>query len=265
MPCSICNDKFLLTQKDLLDGKICRSCLKKLPEVVLDSEYPLNKITVQDIEKIINWKNNKECIYRKEFTKTTGYGRLKIDSLHGYLAICNEDELEDGCFYDDSGMVMDLTRIKNISFDMLVGKATAEKVEVMVVVSISLIDFPVDIINIPIKKDFASVNVSDGRTVRFSLPYGAQIISDEVIRINHSLVENAEFRMKCKFIDELDLAKAMGLFMVENEFNEKEIKQTRKRLLKAFHPDEGICEEKYAQKIGDAYAVLLNYLKEKDV
>lgn len=261
MSCVICKEKFIPMSKELSDGKICKSCLKKIPYAFVDSEYPLYKISTKEINELISWKENKEKIYRNSFFKTSGYGRLQLDSLHGYIALCDKDELDDGSFYDDRGTVFDLTRIKRISFDMMVDRATETKIDVIVTVSISSYDLPVELLNIPVKEDQASVIMNDGGMVKYTLPSGAQMIQSEIYRINKELVEDAELRMKHELVEGIDFAKAMGLFMVDEKYTEDEIKQTRKKLLKVFHPDEGERNGIYAQKIGEAYDILINHLK----
>ena len=57
-----------------------------------------------------------------------------------------------------------------------------------------------------------------------------------------------------------DLDKAMALFMIDDikDITEEALRKQRNTLIKAYHPDEGIDNDTYAQKINDAYNLLKN-------
>ena len=59
------------------------------------------------------------------------------------------------------------------------------------------------------------------------------------------------------------LQKALALFMFDslNDVTAESLKAQRNRLIKSFHPDTGSEDDnKYAQKINEAYMILLDYV-----
>ena len=61
-----------------------------------------------------------------------------------------------------------------------------------------------------------------------------------------------------------DLQQAMTLFMIDRleDLTLERIRMQRNRLIKAFHPDRGdVLDDTYAQKINNAYEILIKYAK----
>lgn len=269
MNCAVCGEKSLLFGGSILDGKVCKKCLKKLPTCFVENDAEedsfFKRLTSEQLKKLIDYQEEKEPELRSRFCKSECYGNVFVDSMNAIVALCNPEEETNGELEEGSAFLIDASHISKVSFSMTDIKANANSVLVLVTVSFEISDLSFPIRNIFVKEDNATVLFSENGVVQYSLPYGAQIIRDEIVRINRESVEDYEYwRSRASSApsgDELEYVKAAALFMIDDEYTEKDLKKIRNGLIKVFHPDGGEFNEEYAQKIGKAYDVLLNRIK----
>lgn len=77
---------------------------------------------------------------------------------------------------------------------------------------------------------------------------------------NKSSYSNGEFYND----SQIELIKAMGLYMLDDlNVTEAELKSTRKKLIKTFHPDEGETMENFSQRVNSSYDLLKKHIKKK--
>lgn len=263
MDCSLCGCKLSIKSYKIKEGKICKKCFKSIPNMLANIDNYVDNLTIEELRNLIIWSEQIESKYRKEFVKTQAYGLLKIDSLHGLVAICEDDDLEDGSFYDYNGIVFNLALIERITFDMKVIKAIENRVNVEITMSLRSEEIG-EFLNLEIKRDIASINFIEGNSVRFSLPVGCQIIWDEIVRLNNEYINDLEKKSKIGYLKNDDYVLACGTFFIlpSEEYTESEIKKIRNKLMKTFHPDEGENNQIYAQRITEAYNILCKKLNE---
>ena len=60
---------------------------------------------------------------------------------------------------------------------------------------------------------------------------------------------------------DIDYFKAKSLFMVEDDYDEEEIKIIRKKMMKIYHPDNGETDTKKSETINRYYDILMERLK----
>lgn len=269
MHCSICNKNIgLLASGRCRDGRICKDCWNSIPDAFLLPEDDVSSFSSAEIQELINYKKKEELL-RPKFICTSSYGDFHLDSHHGLLYIGKSTELNNGLLNSSYGTVFDLRYLKSVSMSMDTIKITETQVDVFVKGSITSSILSRDLINIPLREDTA-FSILDGDHVKFYLPYGASIMLNEIIRTNHALIDALIYEekigtMEGSFSNISDINRAKCLYMVHGDYTEQEIKKTRNKLVKAFHPDEGEEDSSKAEEIISCYDLLLLNLKNKKV
>lgn len=64
-------------------------------------------------------------------------------------------------------------------------------------------------------------------------------------------------KMPKKEVKQLSYQEAKNIYMFDDSYTLEELKKQKRRLIKAFHPDNADGDKAYAQKIVEAYEVLL--------
>lgn len=256
MACSICNGSVgLIAAGRCKDGKICKHCWDNIPKAFLLPEEDVSQLTKESISELIKYKD-KEAELKDRYIESSEYGSIHIDAHHGVLCICNPGEKE-----DVEGTYFDMLNLKEISMSMDVKESSREQVLVSVKASLTFHDLSAELINVPVCDDFCFVETITGNNITFSLPYKAKIMLSEIIRINRELIDAKIFQMKVDVSEEAELQRAKGLFMIRRDYTESEIKKTRNKLIKAFHPDEGEDLDEKAKEITKAYDLLKKNLR----
>lgn len=254
MQCDICGKQiFVGKQKNLKNGRICKGCMERLPYVYKETPEALKLVSIEEYKDLVIWeeKQNKE-----ECRPSTSYGRLHLDPLNGYIMLGYNDIPEENT-------IINLADVRKIAVHMVNEKSIRENINVNVELSLSVEGLP-DIKDFYLKNDNAMVSVNDGHYIEYTLPYGAQMIQDEIIRINHKIIDDAVYNMSHSLAGEdTEYIMALGLFMVnDGEYTLKQIKQMRNKLMKTFHPDEGEKDTFYSEKIMSAYELLAERIAE---
>ena len=249
MLCSICHKNIgMFASGKCADGKICKSCWNSIPEAFLLPEVDVSQLTSDKINALIEYRSEQEPPLRERFITSSSYGSFLLDAHHGLLYVGAPSQVKNGVIEGNSGTVLDLRYIRKISMSMEILKASETKVEVNVKGSLTTNALPVELINVPVKDDLA-LSILEGDHVKYYLPYGASMMQNEIIRINHELVDNAIHDKQAELFDmdnnnkNLKLLRAKSLYMLHGDYTEQEIKKTRNKLVKVFHPDEGDTDQ----------------------
>lgn len=248
MQCDICGRQiFVGKQKFLKDGRICKGCMEQLPYVYKETSEALKFVSVEEYKDLVAWEGKQ---HKEKCRPSTAYGRLHLDPLNGYILLGYDDIPEDNT-------VISLAEVRKIALHMTDEKRIKDSVAVNVKISLSLEGLP-DVKDFYLKNDNAMISVNNGRCIEYTLPYGAQMIQDEIIRISRKITDDAFYDMSHSLaVEDTEYIMALGLFMVnDGEYTLKQIKQIRNKLMKVFHPDEGEKDVFYAEKIMSAYELL---------
>lgn len=262
MECSLCGNKTnKLFSVSCKNGYICKDCFKQIPSLI-SSRIP--SVSVENLKEYLDWKNQNAQIF-EEFVSTSNYGLVHLDSLHGYFAIAEEKDFYDDELKSEDVFVAPVYFLSSFLFSMEVGKQDKNMdVPVDVKLSFTLTDPSFTVSNLVVKHDECSVFINEYQEAEYSLPYRAQIFWDELINTNNRMVAGEDVHsVNLDLIKETERAK--GLFMVDENYTESDLKHIRNILLKSFHPDsydDGRAEIR-THIIQESYELLLALCKQK--
>lgn len=226
--------------------------MDSLPYIIIDTLHNYDSKTISAYGR---WEDENGEKLRNSFCETNKYGNLHLDSLNRLIAIGESNEFYNGRIIDEGTLVFKISNLIDVAFDVDVLKSNEYEIKGNIKISFSLTKPNITIRNLIIKKaeKIHPIEYTENQ-VMFTLPPPVQLLWDEIINIINNTIANIvpiEHEQK-------DIIKAMGLYMVDENYTLEEIKKQRNRLMKAFHPDTDKTLEaaKRTQIINSAYELL---------
>lgn len=258
MNCSFCNKKIASIFSHRTGSFcICNNCMSELPFYF--SKH-IEDYSYEEILSIIHWEKEKKNGLKQIFFTTSSYGYLHIDSLHHLIAIGNANDFEKGKPINNDVLIVEIENLNNATFDVNVDRSSTEEINGSILMSIA-VDVPnIELKNILIKKNETIIpTMVNEDSVIFSLPPDVELIWNEIYEIKEQLI-NHDFLLSG---NQRDIDRAMGLYMVEDEFTLDQLKKQRNILMKAFHPDNDTTEgsDERSQFVIKAYELLKPFAK----
>lgn len=258
MNCSFCKKKMTsIFSHKAGSFCICNACLSRIPFYFSKN---LDSYSYEEISSIIEWEHEKKNGLKQIFFTTSSYGYLHIDSLHHLIAIGNANDFEKGKPVNNDVLIIEIENMNNVSFDVDVDRSSTEEINGSILMSIA-VDVPnIELKNVLIKKNETIIpTMANENSVTFSLPPDVELIWNEIYEIKEQLV-NHDFLLSG---NQRDIDRAMGLYMVEDEFTLDQLKKQRNILMKAFHPDIDTTEgaDERSQFVIKAYELLKPFAK----
>lgn len=264
--CTKCNNICkMLTRTKLKDGNyLCWNCTKRIPEYMMDSIR--NSYSLDDYEQLLSYIEYSDSTLNAIFTETQCYCDIHLDSEHGLLFIGNP--------YSDTKIIWELHRIESFELvfspekykEGMLSDAVTGKILFQIKVRYPYFYHEKIVKNgvkakakttfFKTKVEYENPKGMDEFLLYFRMAYERSILVEETKR-----TEQAEFG---KPVENNELQQAMAVFMLDGlaSVTIQDLQNQRKRLLKVFHPDNGGEEDnKYAQKINNAYEVIKKYLE----
>ena len=258
--CSECGEKAgVILRAKLTDGNyICGSCMRAVPNFMYSSvleHYTLDDY--RDFKEYVRYSNNS---LRPLFCETKKYYTIHIDEENWLFYLGNK--------VDESTLFFRFSDILN--FDLIFAPEefkegiTGDKVRGNILFELSMLT---PYFNYEEKLDsHVSAKAKKklfGSKIVYENPKGMDEFYTAFITAWLLSSDSEEDDAESVPESVSELQQAMALFMLDSIENTSldELKAQRNRLIKAFHPDRGSeADNKYAQKINGAYAVLKKHL-----
>lgn len=263
--CAKCNKICkMLTRTKLKDGNyLCWDCIRRIPEYMMNSIS--NAYTLEDYEQLLDYIEYSDNTLNGIFSETQCYCDVHLDSEHGLLFIGNP--------YSDSKIIWELHRIE--AFELVFSPEKYKEGMLSDVVTGKIL-FQIKVrypyfyyekivkngVKAKAKTTFFKTKVEyenpkgmDEFLLHFQMAYEKSILIEEARR-----TEQANFG---RTVENNELQQAMAVFMLDGlgSVTLQDLQNQRKKLLKVFHPDNGEEDNKYAQKINNAYEVIKKYME----
>lgn len=251
MKCDLCGSPVsFMSQKRIKNGALCKECTKKIPKLLKVIEYD-----AESLKQILQYK---ECL--SSFSETASYGKLRLDEMHGLLAI-SDKVTEDGSLID-SNDVFRCIDLEEFSLYCTDPHAQGNTVYCDIELSI-LMQNPYMKGKIKIKTNVkCSSRVKDSSRLEWSEPAELSMFRNMVNQMYVNEFEKWKKYRGNNFVTkaEIELFQAESLFMLEDGYSIEDVKKRRKLLMKAFHPDENNDTAFEAKKINESYQILVRKL-----
>lgn len=235
------------------NGIVCRNCSKKLPSFF---KYHLqDEGAARFLARTYDEENSRMC---QVFRETQRVGKLHLDGEH-LLAVIGRIN-GDGTVNDGNPNIFSIANVDSFFFSAVNAKEISpRKVSCDVEFTCSFLNSSFAINEVVSTKETCSATEEDG-SLMFSLPIGAQIVWDEIVRrinIKRGALSDA---IDEELVTEADMEyfKAKILFLLENGYEREEVEDSYKRLRSGFASD-----EKRLAVIERYKNVLLEHLQEK--
>lgn len=252
--CMMCGKQMsMFNQIRLADGYICKSCSEKLPPVL---KSKIGGYSLRTVETILRYSENP--LFQK-FNETAKYGKLHIDEMHGLFLVSENSEKiteqdKKSIFY-----VLDLSNVGLYCTNPRLFRGSVA-VDIKYDCEFEPLGFN---FSIDIKQQVfcASKKIQGGTRLEWDEPGDFSMfrnIFNQMIR-NESDKFNKRYQSVFMTKSELDVFKARCLFMFEDgeAFTSADLKTRRNSLMKTFHTDVSANPALCAQRINEAYRVLL--------
>lgn len=244
--CETCGKEAgLIGRKRIATGYICGSCAKKMPRFAV-----LEHLSQQDAKRLVHRADELDRI---EFSDTASVGKLKVDERHGLIQI-------DG----DRVYCLDISEIR-----VYPENPRAHNGRVSCDIRFTFTHEICGDADITVARGVACpVKRLEGNRLSWHIPGEIAIMNDMIIemmkhecRLALQRQEMDDMRRKSQILatsaeGDAALRDAMALYMVDEGYTSDEIHAQKRRLMKAFHPDTGKVDPKYAQRISNAYDLL---------
>lgn len=242
--------------RKISNGQICMECSSKIPIVVRGDIIEYTDI---EISNIIDYQlKARETLKKhfKGFLSTASYGDLLIDENSGYIGINKGKELDLFFCLDLKDVGISCTNIRVEG-----NNSVYADIELR-----CLFNKPNIIFETIIKKHVKCPITKNSPTdVEVREPNDLIMFKN----LFNQMLKNADRNVGKKLMsilknkNSLELLKAQTLFMVDEDYTLEDIKETKRILMKAFHPDEGNTSNiKYSQRINEAFKILKDSLEE---
>ena len=239
----------LLTRARFVDGKcLCLKCQCALPAFLNEN---IGKISSQEYGGLFEYMNTTSKELAKVFKKTNKFSHLQFDTVNSILR------------YKYKQTTPIYINIDDISyFDLRVKEGKVEGIsDIQIVMECNNPKFSID--------ETLAENEITSQCYDFMDTYYSMKVSAETNKQSEgynqgyqNAYEQTESPKKTSSASE-QLQKALALFMFDSldDVTAESLKAQRNRLIKSFHPDTGSEDDnKYAQKINEAYTILLDYV-----
>lgn len=296
--CANCKRKAgLFSSVKLYSGeRICKACFRKIPKSFRQYRYLDYRLFMEGYEHA---DHVLEHVY-PAFRVTAQYGRMAIDERHGWVYLGDATNFtKDGRLKYPSSDLYHCLDLSETDIHVEPGTVHAGTKTVECSILFSAVFRAGEIRVEETLKRHAQGNilaVSDGRRASFTEPADLaafRSIYNQMVAHVTSAAQEAEMAMQKKQLDnawkvaamvqmereirarmekEMEaerlarsrmqkLDEARSLFMLGQVYDLSQLKRQRALLLKTFHPDNGqVDSATYAQKINDAYRILVDEL-----
>lgn len=252
--CMMCGRQIsMFNQIKLANGCLCKVCSEKIPSVM---KPKIGGYSLLTIETILRYGENP--LFQK-FQETANYGKLHIDEMHGLFLISDSpDKITEkdktSIFY-----VLDLSNVGLYCTNPRVFRGSVA-VDIKFDCEFEPLGFR---FSLDIKQQVfcASKKIKGGSQLEWDEPGDFSMfrnIFNQMIR-NESDKFNKRYQSIFMTKAELDVFKARCLFMFDDgeQFSKVDLKTRRNSLMKTFHSDVSSNSTLCAQRINEAYKVLL--------
>lgn len=254
MKCEICEkdipikDIITLSAGKLQSGIICKDCRKYFPSVLSLAEYQ-----PETVKNIIEYE--KEC--GAGFECTAHLGNLFLDEMNLMFAYSERGR-------EEPKRKNNVFRVKDIDdIALSLSEPTVMRGNIYCDILLTVhIHSPRLHFCRPIKRRvYCECERVDAKSVRYEEPKELAIIRS---LFNQMIVNSVSEMKKLLYLQgryreqivDGSLREAEILFMLDEGYTYDDVKQSRNLLMKAFHPDINDIDDKYAQKINEAFKVL---------
>ena len=248
MECMLCNKSIGLTRRRISNGYICGSCSRQYPDFIKVKMTEYTDLRLGLIKSYFE-ENSK-----RKFEQTAAYGSLSIDEINGVFKVKENS----GSYIFDA---IDMTEGNILCTNPKVNSSNIVYADVEFYYKM---ESPHIELRVTINKNrrCQSKKVS-GNSLEWQEPADLTMFRN----MFNQMLENARKKydetcrntLICKA--DIDYFKAKSLFMVEDDYDEEEIKIIRKKMMKIYHPDNGETDTKKSETINRYYDILMERLK----
>lgn len=265
--CAACGGKAnILTRTKLKDKTVlCRKCASKVPSYIRKTLK--NRYALQDYKNLMRYVDYSRKELNPLFHSTYNYYAIQLDEEHGLFSLGRKINEKSVIFRLDKVIGFDLA-FKGESYkESLVDNYVNGKI-VMGLEMEEPYFYHEEILSSYAKAPAKKIMM--GTKVSYGDPRGMREFLEMFLRAceacRMAAANREEITEYSPFANNItgDLQQAMALFMIDHfeDITVERIRKQRNRLIKAFHPDVGQVEnDAYAQKINNAYELLLQYAK----
>lgn len=252
--CPVCSAPMkALMSKRCADGTICSACYSLLPAGV-----PLEQIGSLTVRVLLS-----NLSADKGFQKTAAYGSLQIDERRGLLAVKRNGSKLPAVFngYDCTDISLSCSKPHVDShgnvFCNIILRFTYTPLGLPIEIKIKP--------NVKYKKERMltdQIEISEpGDLSMFRSMFANAVGKSYAMKAAADEAYSETITVSAVSDPNDDLRNAMALFMLEDGYTAAQVRQMRNKLIKAFHPDVSDEADVYAQKINNAYEVLMKNIE----
>lgn len=239
--CAFCySNTHMLNSKKIMDGTICNSCLKTIPNCISIDRYDSD-----ELQKIQKYASNP--LFEK-FEATSKLGCLLLDETNGLFAIESKQN------------VFKLTDLKKYSIHSSKNKVdkNSNKVYVDIEFTCSLNPIDLDIRKI-IKQNIKCEIFLKGDSYYHRYPVEVSLFNDMFTAAIKNQIRDV-LPLLTAYQNVTNQAKliAESMLMVDDNYTLSELKTQRNRLLNIYHPDNG-GDAVYCERINTSYKYLVEH------
>ena len=239
----------LLTRAKFVDGKcLCLKCQCALPTFL---NANIGKISSQEYSGLFEYMNTQSKELSKVFKKRHKFSHLQLDTVNKILRYK---------YKQTTPIYINVDDISYFNLDFKGGKVEGIG-DIRIAMECNNPKFSIDE---TLAENEIETQCYDFMDAYYSIKVGSQT-NKQTEGYNQgyqNTYEQNEIPKKTSSASE-QLQKALALFMFDslNDVTAESLKAQRNRLIKSFHPDTGSEDDnKYAQKINEAYMILLDYV-----
>lgn len=239
--CAFCyNATSFFNSKKIVNGTICNSCLKSIPNC-----FNIDRYDADELQKVQRYESNPKF---NDFTVTCELGSLLLDEMHGLFAISSKQN------------VFSLTDLGE--FD--IHPARVERKNNKLYLDIEFMSYikPIDVhITKTIKSTILCEGKLNGEEVEYPIPPEVSLFKDifsQAIKKQFNdilplLTSYQNISNQAKLIAE-------SMLLVGDNYTLPEIKSQRNKLMNIYHPDNG-GDAAYCERINASYKYLVDHYK----
>lgn len=256
--CMICNKQISMFSQKISDGYLCKECAAIIPTVL---KGKLGALTSSTIRSVMAYTENPLF---HEFKETASYGRIHLDEMHGLFLVSEQPEKivpEDmtSMFY-----VLDLSNIGLYCTNPRVIKSSvAVDVKFNCEFESLGLSFSLD----AKRRVFCtSKKVQGGTRLEWDEPGDFTMFRNMFNQMLRNESDKFNRRYQSTFMNKstLDIFRSRCVFLLDEDekFTKSGLKSRRNVLMKSFHSDVSTNSACSAQKINEAYRILLPLAEE---
>ena len=254
MKCAMCKKNAGIFASRLADGYICKECKRFLP-------YGLHFKSMESFYIRDMYEKNKEKA--EHFDATSNLGDLYLDSIHNMFCISKKQINGNPTNFGNIFHILELTGIglvcSNVRNTALTGGATRDNIICDIKFIVKTKEVSADYI---IKQSVRCSFSYNGNKIEWNEPGEIEVfrklLAQMLDNICGELTNKVEEMrsLKDKLPDSEKWARGI-LYLPEKEpLTQEELKKSRNRLIKLFHPDNGFDDSSYSELINRAYKIL---------